>query len=196
MNYGELVQQIQDLGFSDESEIEDFGTIIPNCINRAVQEINLTVSPILATYEFEQDGTETDLLYYDINELTAEDGNPVFLEFADNPVMYGDTYYKKFTDFDIENNTTLVIDGSTSGKFKVFYKKAHTPFTVDTEDNAEIELPLRVHHLLPLLASYYVWLDDDQTKSVYYYNRYEALVTALQENDEKPRVKIHTDWGL
>ena len=57
MNYGELKDQIRDMGFSDDAEIEEFGELIPNSINRAIEEINLNVAPIIETYEIEQDGT-------------------------------------------------------------------------------------------------------------------------------------------
>lgn len=197
MNYGELIENIKDLGFSDESEIEDFGSIIPNCINRAITEINLFVAPIIGTYQIEQDGDTEDLIYYDIEELTKDDdGNVKFLTFADTPVMYGDKVYTRYNDFDIESGKILVIDGSVSGKFRVFYKKAHVPYTESSDSNSEIELPLKAHQLLPLLASYYIWLDDDQTKSVYYYNRYETLAADLQATDTKPKARIISDWGM
>ena len=34
-------------------------------------------------------------------------------------------------------------------------------------------LPDAVLYMIPLLASYYVWLDDDVEKAVYYYNMYD-----------------------
>ena len=43
--------------------------------------------------------------------------------------------------------------------------------TVETEDTAEIGLPDRVLNLVPLLASYFVWLDDDQVKASVYKNQ-------------------------
>lgn len=54
-----------------------------------------------------------------------------------------------------------------------------TPFTVDTADDFEIEMPKLVHKLIPYLAAYHVWLDDDERKAVYYYNIYEDLKEQL-----------------
>lgn len=191
MNYGELKEQIRDLGFAEDAEIEEFDGVVPNAINRAVTEINLLVAPNIGTYTFEQDGKSDDLIYYDMEELTAdEDGTIRFLEFADTPVKIGKGVYKQFNDFEIEDRKTLILAGSTSGNFKVFYKKAHTPFTLDTEDEAKIELPLKAHHLVPLLASYYIWMEDENAKAVAYYNQYERLVQELRSNDEKPRARI------
>ena len=191
MNYGELKAQIRDLGFAEDAEIDEFDEVVPNAINRAITEINLIVTPNIGTYKFEQDGKESDLLYYDMEELTAdEDGTVRFLEFTDTPVMVGPTVYKQYNDFEIENGKVIIMDGSVDGTFKVFYKRAHTPFTLDSEDSAPIELPLKVHHLVPLLASYYIWMEDENAKAVSYYNQYERLVQEINAGAEKPRARI------
>lgn len=191
MNYGELKAQIRDLGFAEDAEIDEFDEVVPNAINRAITEINLIVTPNVGTYKFEQDGTESDLLYYDMEELTADESGTVrFLEFADTPVMVGPTVYKQYNDFEVENDKVLIMDGSVKGSFKVFYKRAHTPFTLDSEDSAPIELPLKVHHLVPLLASYYIWMEDENAKAVAYYNQYERLVQEIKMAAEKPRARI------
>lgn len=191
MNYGELKDQIRDMGFSDDAEIEEFGDLIPNSINRAIEEINLNVAPIVGIYEIEQDGTGDGLFFYDIESLTKDDdGNVTFLDFADIPVMVGTEVYQKFNDFEIENEKVIVMDGELEGTFRVFYKKKHVPITVDTPDTTKIELPLKAQHMLPYLAAYYIWLEDEQTKAVYYYNRYEQLLQEYQAKKEKPRARI------
>jgi hypothetical protein len=189
MNYGELKEQIRDLGFAEDEEINEFEDIIPNSINRAITEINLNVSPIVGTYIIEQENMNG-IIYYDIEELTRENDRNVFLEFADTPVMIGDGIYEKYNNFDIENGKILVMDGSVAGKFKVFYKKAHTPFTIETPDEREIPLPLKVHYLLPLLSSYYIWLEDEKAKAVDYYNQYDKLVQEMVTKKQLPRAKI------
>ncbi len=190
MNYGQLKSEIRDLGFSEDAEIAEFADIVPNSINRAITEINLTVCPITGVYQIEQDGTDNELLYYDMEELTKENDVVKFLEFADTPVMYGTDVYKKFADYEIEQDRILIIDGSTSGKFKVFYKKAHEPFTTASDDSIELPLPLKAHHLVPLLASYYIWLEDEKAKAVDYYNQYEKLSQKLIEGQADKRVRI------
>lgn len=195
MNYEELKSELVGLGFSDESELNEFGDIVPQALNRAITEINLTIAPIIGTYEFTQTGEESGLLYYDMEELTREDGAMVFLSFADTPVMIdngiGKQYgiYRRYNNFEIEQDKKLVMDGSVSGKFKVFYKKAHTPFTVDTDGLEDIPLPLKAHILVPLLTAYYVWLEDEKTKAVDYYNQYEKLAQSIL-NDKPVRMRI------
>lgn len=189
MNYEELKSELVSLGFSDESELNEFGDIVPQALNRAITEINLTVAPIIGTYEFTQTGEDSGLLYYDMEELTKEGGDVTFLSFADTPVMVGDGVYRRYNDFEIEQDRILVMDGSASGDFKVFYKKAHIPFTVDTDDSEDIPLPLKAHILVPLLTAYYVWLEDEKTKAVDYYNQYEKLSQSIL-NDKPVRMRI------
>ena len=190
MNYGELKSELAGLGFADDSEIEEFGKIVPDSLNRAITEINLTVAPIVGTYQIIQDGTQEEILYYDMIELTRENDVVKFLEFADIPVKIGTDVYRKFNNFEIENGSTLVMDGSIKGNFKVFYKKAHTPFTTETDDAAEIELPLKTHVLVPLLTAYYVWLEDEKSKAVDYYNQYEKLSQSIIAKSTQPRATI------
>lgn len=190
MNYGQLKTELIGIGFSDESELTEFGQIVPDAINRAITEINLNVAPIVGTYQIEQDGETDDLIYYNMTELTAEEGVVKFLTFDDVPVKTGTGIYKKFNDFEIENDDTIVMDGNIVGTFKVFYKKAHTPITLDTADETELELPLKVHYLVPLLSAYYVWYEDEQSKAVAAYNRYEELMQGIIADKEKPRMTI------
>lgn len=190
MNYGQLKSELASLGFAEIDEITEFGAVVPDSLNRAITEINLTVSPIVGIHEITQDGTANDILYYDMVELTKENDVVKFLEFADTPVMVGTGVYKKFNDFEIENGSTLVMDGSIEGNFKVFYKKAHVPFTEETPDETEIELPLKVHSLLPLLTAYYVWLEDEKSKAVDYYNQYEKLSQSILAKDVQPKARI------
>ena len=56
-----------------------------------------------------------------------------------------------------------------------------TDITEDTKDDFAIQLPLIVQPLIKLLASHYVWLDDDLTKATYYYNEYDDLMNQIKQ---------------
>lgn len=56
-----------------------------------------------------------------------------------------------------------------------------TDITEDTTDDFVIQLPLIVQPLIKLLASHYVWLDDDLTKAPYYYNEYDDLMNQIKQ---------------
>lgn len=192
MNYGQVLEQIRDLGFADESEMEEFETIVPNAVNRAITEISMTVAPNLSHYDITQNfetKEEQEALY----EYEMPDD---FMKFADTPVkrQLGEGIYQRFNDFEIEEGRLLVMSGEYQGTFRIFYVADHEPFTVESSNSSEIPLPLKVHYLLPLLASYYVWLDDDQAKAEGYYQRYQSEMQMVISDEQKPKGKIRSDW--
>lgn len=204
MTYQELINNIRDLGFSDDAEMADFGELVPNAINRAITIINLEIDPILEKYEFEIADTDTGFLY-----ITMSDIDDNFLDFHKTPVRISTGYtevknedgtvtreakdsYASFADYDIEDSDTIVIDADKhKGTFRIFYKAAHTPFT-GTELTETLPLKQRVHHLVPLLAAYYVWLEDEPAKAAQYFNTYEQDVVTFRETStgNSPRVKV------
>lgn len=56
--------------------------------------------------------------------------------------------------------------------------------TRDTPNETEIPLDNDLHVLIPLLASYYIWLDDEERKAVMYFNKYEELRDKILENSK------------
>lgn len=190
MNYGQVVSQIRDLGFADDNEIEEFDAIVPNAINRAITEISLNYAPIISYIDIVQNYDDKDALY----EYEMPDN---FMKFADVPVkrQMSEGIYQRFNDFDIESENTIIMSGNYTGTYRVFYVADHEPFTIKSSKGSEIPLPLKAHHLVPLLASYYVWLDDDQAKAEMYYQRYQTELQNAKMEAEKPRMKLRTDWG-
>ena len=195
MTYAELISNIRDLGFSDDSEMEEFGELVYNSINRAISEINLLVTPYIKRYEFEIDEADEGYLY-----LTMPDVDEYFLDFADTPVVYeadGEEQYTKFNDFDIEAGDTMVIrQDDYHGSFRVFYRADPEPIRYGenlptAEELAqEIPLPRKAHFLVPLLAGYYVWLEDEPTKAAQYYNLYEQGVDTVSSTEASKKIRV------
>lgn len=199
MTYEELINQIRDLGFGDDSDIEDFEEQIPNKINLAIAEINQFVGGCIGTYEIEvntDESTKSKLLEIDMKDIDED-----FIEMGEVPIKFESLVldsngnksfvptFSKFNDYEIKADSILYINADgIRGKLRLYYKKEHPKFDMDTSGDAEIELPKKVHVMIPLLASYYIWLEDDPTKAIYYYNRYETLVN--QSMAKMPRVRI------
>jgi hypothetical protein len=195
MTYQELVNRIRDLGFSDDAEMEDFGELVPNAINLAITTIGLEVAPQLEKYEFTIEDSDSGYLYITMPNI---DNN--FLEFGDTPVVYAvgnDEVYQKFSDFDIEMDNTVVINADDNkGSFRIFYKISHAPFTGDASQmETELPLPLKVHHLVPLLAAYYVWLEDEPTKAAQYLNDYEQKSAVIYSQSLSNRIRMRVLSG-
>ena len=197
MTYQELINEIRDLGFSDDSEIEEFAEagLLYSAINRAITRINLELYPIIEKYEFDISDDDTGYLY-----ITMTDIDDLFLDFADMPVLFerdGANFYTKFGDYEIEADNTLVINADKNkGSFRVFYKVAHDTFTGKTSQLKEdLPLQLKVHHLVPLLASYYVWNEDEPTKAAQYLNLFESEKAELKEQALSRKFKVRVVSG-
>ena len=197
MTYQELINEIRDLGFSDDSEIEEFAEagLLFSAINRAITRINLELYPIIEKYEFDISDDDTGYLY-----ITMTDIDDLFLDFADMPVLFerdGANFYTKFGDYEIEADNTLVINADKNkGSFRVFYKVAHETFTGKTSQLKEdLPLQLKVHHLVPLLASYYVWHEDEPTQAAQSLNLFESEKAELKEQALARKFKVRVMSG-
>jgi len=195
MNYGQIKQNLISLGFAEDSDYEEFEDLkyTYDCINRAIAQIQ-NQFPYLAKYEFEIDESDTGILYIDMTDIKG------FLELAnETPVIFeaqGDDVFRKFGDYQIEMGHTIVIKADDyAGSFRVYYNKACTEIDEETPDTFVPELPSTVHHLIPLLAAYYLWLDDDERKAVQYYNMYETELGVILQKQNMPRMRVNTEWG-
>lgn len=126
---------------------------------------------------------------YDLKELTAVNGAPVFIGFLDK-VREGDCSegkgYLDLRGFQIEQKHVLVLDGMEKAEYTIFYKRNFTPFTAATKESFSIELDYDKEHLLPLLAAWYVWADDEPVKAAKWRNDYEDYVVRLL-SEAKPQ---------
>ena len=203
MNYGEIKHNLISLVFgetSDLEEVEDLGYLYDS-INRAMSEINVDF-PYIATYSFEIDQEDVDagdLIYIDMTDTTKVTG---FLDFGETPVLYekdGTGMFKRFSDYEIEMGTHLVINPvGNIGKYKVYYRCEPTHVGSTTADNTIPDLPVKAHYLIPILSAYWLWLDDDEQKAVQYRNLYETERERLRARTENTVAKIHADpdWGV
>lgn len=193
MNYAQIKQNLISLGFAEESDYEEFEELgyTYDAINRAISEIG-TQFPYVAKYEFEIDDSDDGFLYIDMSD---RDG---FLGFAETPILFeknGTEMFKHFGDYQIEMGTTVVIDASENkGSFRIYYNKQCSQIDSETADDFVPEIPLRVHHLIPLLAAYYLWLDDEYDKAMLYYQRYETELGLALNKENTPRMRVVTDW--
>jgi len=191
MTYQELIDNIRDLGFSDDEEMEEFGELVPNAINRAISEINLDVpgaAPRNKEYDFTVLATDTARMYIDMESV-----DPDFMEFAETYMLHAEpdsVVFTEFNDFEVKNESTIVIDpAGYEGTFRVIYKAAHAKFT-GNELSDTLPLTAAVHYLVPLLASYYVWLEDEPSKAVQYLNRYEQLLEEYKAKLANKRLRV------
>lgn len=139
MTYGELKEEIKDLGFEDTSSMEEYITVVKNAANRSIQYIYSDVVTQLRGY-FKQTLSTPEEEWEGLRPL---------------------------------------------------------PITDLTTDDFVIDLPEPLLVLVPLLASHFVWLDDDIQKSVMYWNDYEEMKNGIMAacfRDSKARITGGIGW--
>lgn len=62
--------------------------------------------------------------------------------------------------------------------------------TADTDETTPIGLAKNLQPLIPLLASHYVWLDDDIQKATMYWNEYDQLKDTIIATCNRPRKAV------
>lgn len=195
MNYAELKQNLISKGFAEESDYEEFEELgyTYDAINQAIDEIS-DHFPCEAEFDFDIDETDTGILKIDMGDRKG------FIALAETPVWFekdGEEIWRSFSEYDVKKERELYIKADDyEGSFRVYYFKQPTLVTKETQDDFVFDLPLVAHKLIPLLASYYLWLDDDERKAIMYKNDYnDALAYALQRKNRARAKVMPTKWG-
>ncbi len=194
MNYGEIKHNLISLGFAEESDYEEYEELgyTYDAINRAISFLGGQF-PYVSTYEFEIDDSDTGPYEIDMGD------RPGFLELSkDTPVLIeveGKDVFTPFGAYEIKMERVLHINADDNkGTFRVYYNRACTTIGPETDDSFVPELPLKVHHLIPLLAAYYLWMDDDIAKASTYFNMYEQESAVVISKENAPRMRVNTEW--
>lgn len=202
MNLGEFKARVRDLGFADDVDLtaEDTAKLLVSSLNDALAAINKDVEGLYGYYEFTQDGTESGYGRIDLVTETMEGNTIVFDRPDGRATIETDGSIEAFNNYDIDEDRFLVMDSGIVGSFRFPYKKRVPYVTSEWEDTEELPIDYKVEDLLPFLAAYYMWLDDDMEIATRWYNEYDARKTAYLEEKEKkktqnPRAKIRTDMN-
>lgn len=152
MNWGELKEQIRDLGFEEDSTMQEYSTIVMNASNRAIDMV--------------------------VQELILP-----------NKEYFGALYATK-------KKVTDPLTGEVTYERVKWEQPELDPITNETENSFDIDVPERVEYILPILASYYVWLDDDQVKAVMYWNQYDDFRNRLYDEARSRNYNCEFYGGL
>lgn len=99
-----------------------------------------------------------------------------------------------FSDYTLEQGCIVVLDYALAGSFTIFYAKGIDLIDTDTTDDFDIQIDYEAEHLVPLLAAYHAWLDDDIQKATMYYNEYEQelnrILQARAERQNKVKARV------
>lgn len=90
-----------------------------------------------------------------------------------------------------EAQDVLLIPGSFSGVFSVYYNAYPETITSLTEDNDELTAPMEVQVLLPLYMASQLYKEDDNGIATTLRNEFEVAYDRLSENN--PMLKSETE---
>lgn len=117
---------------------------------------------------------------YNIAELAKMQGDNLFMGFAAEGAVC-EVFGKDRRS--VRGNCTqgeiLRLPSDFTGQAEIKYKIRPPIITEDTADEFELQLDSDAVQLLPLLMSNQVWLDDDERKAAWYWNKYEMLKDQL-----------------
>lgn len=193
MLYGDVKREIKNLGFESEATILENAEIIADSVNRAVSMIVSSVVPIVKKYSIVQESdAEADGGYvsYVLPEII-----PDFLDIFEKPKITVSDVRKTFCEYLIEGNKIMLVPADFNGTIDVYYKAAPTVVTAETPDTFVMEPDLIVCPLIAPLASYFVWLDDDERKATMYYNIYDDMKNSILQNMSQ-RVPVQFSGGI
>ena len=193
--WGEIKSEIINLGYEQPGAYAENPQSCIEAVNRAMTIIAAFVRPVLGHYVIDLEDTGAEQRF-DIRALTAQDGEPVFLGYADHyPVALRNP--RRAADYLLDNDDALLLQPGQSGPVDVWFRRAPRRVTDQTPDGYELEFEADAAELIPLLASFYLWQDEDERKAVRYRDDYEdpeAQLLASRAGTAAGRV-VEAGWG-
>lgn len=167
--WGEIKGEILRLGFENEDVFEKHKERFFEAVNRASAVIACTVSPNIETCEIKKEEFESTFLF-NIKERVES-----FYEYFTPACTYSESQTP--APCRILPDKRLYTDAGEN--ITVWYTRLPKRVDANTADSEVIDLKYTAALLLPLLACFYIWQEDDERKAVIYRNDYEALKKEL-----------------
>ncbi len=167
--WGEIKAEIINLGFENKDVFENSKSRFFEAVNRAGAVIACTVAPNTETLEIKKEEFENTYLF-DIKSRA---------ENFHNYLTPACTYTADMTPCECRILPDKRLYTEAEDNITVWYERLPERVDVNTPDKQEIDLSYTAALLLPLLACFYIWQEDDERKAVVYRNDYEALKNEL-----------------
>lgn len=192
MKYGELKNEIRDLGFEDDAIFIEYLSVIQNAITRACKILASTLKSPVGRIELDltDESVKAEDGKYDLLELSKDTDGNVRFDSIDRIVEDVGTYIQNYLNYDLVEDHILVVPTNVSKKLIIYYNERIIPITDQTPDDYEIQVVYPFDPLVALLAAHYVWLDDDERKAILYWNEYDQLKAEIMAKAYRPKARI------
>lgn len=98
------------------------------------------------------------------------------------------------SDFTLEEDNILVIDGKREGNFIITYKAYPTKITPNTADSFRLNVPSEMAAILPLYMASELYKDDDAAIATQYRNQFEAELDGIKILNEPLEFSNNSNW--
>lgn len=177
MTLNELLKEVSALGFYENSELDESFVF---SVNRALKMIFTELAPT-SVLKIKID--EKNEKSFDIRSKASD---VMFITSA--PMDYSGCIIKgAHTD-----GYLITLPDDFSGDAFIHYKPAAKKVSIDNVEE-EIDVPEYASHLLPLLTSFFVFLDDDSEKAEYYMSLYRSEVLKILRTYSLSRNNTYSD---
>lgn len=192
MNYGELKNEIRDLGFEENQIFNEYPDIFRSAITRACKLIATLVQAPIGKIDLDltNEANRSADGRYDLEELSKDEYNNVRFDSIERVVQNTDSGVETFLDYDIVQYKILVLDPSTADNLTIYYKERIVPITSSTLNEYQIQVVYPCEPLVALLAAHYVWLDDDERKAVMYWNEFDQLRQEIEAKAFRLKARV------
>ncbi len=170
----EVKSEVINLGFEKTSVFEKYKSSFFEAFNWAQTYMATTICPIHDKQIVIVDNHNADLSKIEnvmvIESVTDLKGNVI-------------------KNISLENISTL-----SDGEYIIRYKKYPEKLNDNNSENYELEIDYGYANILPYLVAYRLWLDDDISKAVMYWNTFDDMRVQIQSNGCE--VKVYEGWGI
>lgn len=192
MKFKQAKNEIVGLGFEDVTIVAEYQDVILNAINRSMQTLSEKF-PIKDIFTYENNVEQDGFARIDLQEVTKDGEDIVFSELIDTPRIITDDGMFLFTDYDIEIDRYLIIKKNITGTINFYFSRRIKEVDASTQEDEFLTVHHKAAKLLPILASYYVWLDDEPEKASSYYEDYQNKVGEIYDRMNTPKATIRSD---
>jgi hypothetical protein len=88
---------------------------------------------------------------------------------------------KEIPGLGLPDSTHLTLPTSYRGVISLLYNAKAREITVDSEDGDTVDISEELTPLLPLLISYFIWIDENPEMASLYFDEYENLSKAIKQ---------------